>query len=207
MSVAEYLLSELQHLILSFRAVPRELGENMLWTTCAILVILWLLGWGLHLAGTAVHLLLVLALIIFILDLVTGHRTVFVRTGEGLRPLARLARLLQVPKEKQSELRKFPRFPAQLSLAVTVNRAGKFAMLQGVSTDLGEGGIGGIVDGDLEPGEYVLLIISDSRLETQLRPRAQVRYRKDKNYGFAFFDVSPMEQADVRQVCGKLMSG
>ena len=112
--MAEYLLSELQHLILSFRAVPRELGENMLWTTCAILVILWLLGWGLHLAGTAVHLLLVLALIIFILDLVTGHRTVFVRTGEGLRPLARLARLLQVPKEKQSELRKFPRFPAQL---------------------------------------------------------------------------------------------
>ena len=139
--MAEYLLSELQHLILSFRAVPRELGENMLWTTCAILVILWLLGWGLHLAGTAVHLLLVLALIIFILDLVTGHRTVFVRTGEGLRPLARLARLLQVPKEKQSELRKFPRFPAQLSLAVTVDRAGKLAMLQGVSTDLGEGGI------------------------------------------------------------------
>jgi len=193
--VAEYLLSELQHLILSFRAVPRELGENMLWTTCAILVILWLLGWGLHLAGTAVHLLLVLALIIFILDLVTGHRTVFVRTGEGLRPLARLARLLQVPKEKQSELRKFPRFPAQLSLAVTVDRAGKLAMLQGVSTDLGEGGIGGIVDGDLEPGEY------------ELRPRAQVRYRKDKNYGFAFFDVSPMEQADVRQVYGRLMSG
>jgi hypothetical protein len=80
-------------------------------------------------------------------------------------------------------------------------------MLQGVSTDLGEGGIGGIVYGDLEPGEYVLLIISDSQLETQLRQRAQVRYRKDKNYGFTFFDVSPMEQADVRQVYGRLMSG
>jgi hypothetical protein len=80
-------------------------------------------------------------------------------------------------------------------------------MLQGVSTDFGEGGIGGIIDGDLKPGEYVLLMISDSRLQTQLEPRAQVRYRKDKNYGFEFFDVSPMEQADVRQLCGRLMSG
>ena len=58
---------------------------------------------------------------------------------------------------KQSGLRRFHRFPARLSLAVTVDRAGKLAILQGVSTDLGEGGIGGIVDGDLQPGEYVLL--------------------------------------------------
>jgi len=132
----------------------------------------------------------------------------FVRKGEGLRPLlAVLVRLLQVPGKKQPAFRRFPRLLAQLSLAVTVERAGELAMLQGVSTDLGEGGIGGIVVGDLEPGEYVLLTISDSRLETQLEPHAQVRYRKDKNYGFAFFDVDPMEQADVRQLCERLVSG
>jgi hypothetical protein len=104
-------------------------------------------------------------------------------------------------------LRRFPRFPAQLSLAVTVDRAGELAMLQGVSTDLGEGGIGGIVEGNLELGECVLLMISDSRLGTQLEPRAQVRYRKDKNYGFAFFDVGLSEQARVRQLCERLASG
>jgi hypothetical protein len=108
--------------------------------------------------------------------------------------------------KKTLELRRFPRFPAQLSLAVTVERAGKVAMLQGVSTDLGEGGIGGTIDGDLEPGEYVLLMISDSRLGAQLVPSAQVRYRKDKNYGFAFSDLGPIEQANVRQLCGRLMS-
>jgi hypothetical protein len=112
-----------------------------------------------------------------------------------------------VPWKKQLGVRRFPRFAARLSFAVTVNRAGKLAMLQGFSTDLGEGGIGGIVDGDLEPGEYVLLSICDSRLEAQLEPRAQVRYRKDNNYGFAFFDVGPIEQADVRQLCGRLVSG
>jgi len=109
--------------------------------------------------------------------------------------------------KKQPVVRRFPRFPAQLSFAVTVDRAGKLAMLQGVSTDLGEGGIGGMVDGDLAPGEYVLLRISDSWLETQLEPRAQVCYRKDNYYGFAFFDVSPIAQADVRQFCGRLVSG
>jgi len=132
----------------------------------------------------------------------------FVAKGEGLSPLlAVLERLLQVPGKRQVAVRRFPRFPARLSLAVTVDRAGKLAMLQGVSTELGEGGIGGVVDGDLEPGEFVLLTISDSRLKTQLEPRAQVRYRRDNHYGFAFSDAGPIEQATVRQLCGRLASG
>jgi CheY-like chemotaxis protein len=131
----------------------------------------------------------------------------FVPKGEGLRPLlAVLARLLQTPGKEQPAVRRFPRFPARLALSVTVNRAGELAMLQGVSTDLGEGGIGGIVDGDLEPGEYVLLTISDS-LETQFEPRAQVRYRIANSYGFAFSNVGPLEQASVKQLCGRLASG
>jgi CheY-like chemotaxis protein len=136
------------------------------------------------------------------------HVDTFVAKGEGLRPLLDvLARLLQVRGKKQFVVRRFPRFPARLSLAVTVDRAGQLAMLQGVSTELGEGGIGGIVDGDLESGECVLLTISDSRLKTQLEPRAQVRYRRDNHYGFAFSDVGPTEQANVRQFCGRLVSG
>jgi CheY-like chemotaxis protein len=136
------------------------------------------------------------------------HVDAVVAKGEGLRPLlAVLARLLQVPGKKQRAVRRFPRFPARLSLAVTVDRAGKLAMLQGVSTELGEGGIGGIVDGELEPGECVLLTISDSRLKAQLEPRAQVRYRRDNHYGFAFSDVGPMEQANVKQLCERLVSG
>jgi len=108
---------------------------------------------------------------------------------------------------KQSGLRRFHRFPTRLSLAVTVDRAGKLAILQGVSTDLGEGGIGGIVDGDLEPGEYVVLTICDSQLKTQLEPRARVSYRRNNHYGFAFSDVGLTEQANVRQFCGRYVSG
>jgi hypothetical protein len=48
----------------------------MLWTIFAILIILWLLGWGFHVAGSFIHLLLVIALIVAIINLVSGRRAV-----------------------------------------------------------------------------------------------------------------------------------
>jgi hypothetical protein len=48
----------------------------MLWTIFAILLILWLLGWGFHIAGGLIHLLLVIAVIVLIINLVTGRRAV-----------------------------------------------------------------------------------------------------------------------------------
>ena len=48
----------------------------MLWTIFAILIILWLLGWGFHVAGGLIHILLVIALVVAIINLVGGRRTV-----------------------------------------------------------------------------------------------------------------------------------
>jgi Family of unknown function (DUF5670) len=48
----------------------------MLWTVFAVLLILWLLGFSLHVAGGLIHLLLVAALIVLIVNLITGRRTV-----------------------------------------------------------------------------------------------------------------------------------
>jgi hypothetical protein len=48
----------------------------MLWTIFAILLILWLLGWGFHVAGGLIHILLVIALIVAIINLASGRRTV-----------------------------------------------------------------------------------------------------------------------------------
>lgn len=48
----------------------------MLWTIFAIILILWLLGFSLHIAGGLIHLLLVVALIVLIVNLITGRRTV-----------------------------------------------------------------------------------------------------------------------------------
>ena len=48
----------------------------MLWTIFVILLILWLLGWVFHVAGSLIHLLLVVALVVAIINLLTGRRTV-----------------------------------------------------------------------------------------------------------------------------------
>jgi Family of unknown function (DUF5670) len=48
----------------------------MLWTIFAILIILWLLGWAFRVAGSFIHLLLVVALIVAIINLVSGRKTV-----------------------------------------------------------------------------------------------------------------------------------
>jgi len=46
----------------------------MLWTIFGIILILWLLGFSLHIAGSLIHILLVVALVVLILNLVTGRR-------------------------------------------------------------------------------------------------------------------------------------
>jgi hypothetical protein len=48
----------------------------MLWTIFVILLILWLLGFSLHIAGGLIHLLLVVAVIVLIFNLIAGRRTV-----------------------------------------------------------------------------------------------------------------------------------
>jgi hypothetical protein len=47
---------------------------NMLWTIFVVLLILWLLGFSLHIAGGLIHLLLVIALVILVINLVGGRR-------------------------------------------------------------------------------------------------------------------------------------
>lgn len=46
----------------------------MLWTIVAVFLILWLLGFSLHVGGSLIHLLLVVALIVFVINLLSGRR-------------------------------------------------------------------------------------------------------------------------------------
>jgi Family of unknown function (DUF5670) len=46
----------------------------MLWTIFVIILVLWLLGFSFHVAGGLIHLLLVVALVVLIINLVTGRR-------------------------------------------------------------------------------------------------------------------------------------
>ena len=46
----------------------------MLWTIVVILLVLWLLGFSLKIAGGLIHILLVIALIVIVFRLLTGRR-------------------------------------------------------------------------------------------------------------------------------------
>ena len=48
----------------------------MLWTILVILLILWLVGFLTKVGGGLVHLVLVIALIVLVIQLVTGRRAV-----------------------------------------------------------------------------------------------------------------------------------
>jgi hypothetical protein len=47
----------------------------MLWTIFVIILVLWLLGFSFHIAGGLIHLLLVVALIVLIINLISGRRS------------------------------------------------------------------------------------------------------------------------------------
>jgi hypothetical protein len=46
----------------------------MLWTIFVILLVLWVLGFSFHIAGGLIHLLLVVALVVLVINLVSGRR-------------------------------------------------------------------------------------------------------------------------------------
>jgi len=53
------------------RAVRRK---TMLWTIFVILVVLWLLGFSFHIAGSLIHILLVIAVVVLVFNLISGRR-------------------------------------------------------------------------------------------------------------------------------------
>jgi diacylglycerol kinase len=64
---AQYCLSKLQCLW--------NKESHMLWTIFVVLVVLWLLGFSLHVAGGLIHLLLVVALVVLVFNLLSGRRS------------------------------------------------------------------------------------------------------------------------------------
>ncbi len=47
----------------------------MLWTMVGILLVLWLLGFSMHVGGGLIHALLVIAIVVFLFNLLSGRRS------------------------------------------------------------------------------------------------------------------------------------
>jgi hypothetical protein len=49
---------------------------GIIYTIISVLFVLWLIGFVLHIGGSLIHLLLVIAVVVFLFNMITGRRTV-----------------------------------------------------------------------------------------------------------------------------------
>ena len=54
----------------------RKERKFMLYTIIGILLLLWVLGFSMNVGGNVIHALLVVALVVFLINLITGRRAV-----------------------------------------------------------------------------------------------------------------------------------
>ena len=89
--------------------------------------------------------------------------------------------------------RKFGRFLIDLRLIVHGKNT-----LHGRTKNLGEGGLGATVAGDIPFGEFVELQFQVPNHQDPLVIRAEVRYRQGFQYGFKFIDATEDQVAIIR---------
>jgi hypothetical protein len=72
---SKFLLDHIANLCRNSVLKPTQQKDvSMLWTIIVILIVLWLLGFIGHFGGALIHLLLVIAVIILIINLLQGRR-------------------------------------------------------------------------------------------------------------------------------------
>jgi hypothetical protein len=61
---------------MTFGLGRKRKGDSvMLWTIAVILLVLWLLGFSMHVGGGLVHLLLVIAIVVIVFNFISGRRS------------------------------------------------------------------------------------------------------------------------------------
>lgn len=95
--------------------------------------------------------------------------------------------------------RAFPRYPVQTSFLIIDDEAPANAVSYGESSDLSEGGMGGILEQKLDlPLQRVVLLRVTLSAETALTTRASLRHRAGARHGFQFLDLTAAQLQIVR---------
>jgi CheY-like chemotaxis protein len=127
----------------------------------------------------------------------------FVHKSEGVPALlAALQKVLgAVPTFRV--VRRFPRYRVRVPLVLTLERPQQTAVMRGISTTIGEGGLGCRLNGSLKPGDFVWIDLCEPKPLAPL-PGATVRYRNGNEYGFEFQHINTAQQLEIRRYCEHL---
>ena len=94
--------------------------------------------------------------------------------------------------------RNSPRHPLSVALDVIALRSGVPENLPGRCTDLSEGGVGGMVAGEIAAGQQVAVELRLPNVGVPVRARALVRYHGRLRCGFEFVGLSVEQREMIR---------
>ncbi|MFZ3342578.1 MAG: TonB family protein [Terriglobales bacterium] len=100
------------------------------------------------------------------------------------------------PALEKAQRRNSPRHPIDVPLDVILLRSGVPENLPGRCTDLSEGGVGGMIAGELSAGQQVAVELRIPKVGVPVRARALVRYQGELRCGFEFVGL-PVEQREM----------
>ena len=90
-----------------------------------------------------------------------------------------------------------PRYRIRVPFVLWEGQAPESQVFYGESSDLGEGGMAGVVEGDLNLSRAVRLrlVFPNATLDT----RAGIRHRSGQSYGFQFLDLTPPQREIIKR--------
>lgn len=100
--------------------------------------------------------------------------------------------------------RRFPRYKLDTNIRVTELHSGLAHTVKGRSREISEGGMGGILAGEVSAGQTVLVEFPLPTARQELTVRALVHRYSTSHYGFEFVQTSPMVLQDIRLACQHL---
>ncbi len=106
----------------------------------------------------------------------------------------------QAAVKAQRRLRRFSRHRYDARIQVSVFRDGLTTACWGRTNELGQGGVGATLSGDLRPGEVVSLEFPIPLPPHAMKLRAVVRHSKGLRCGFEFLVLTDEEELTLRQV-------
>jgi hypothetical protein len=103
--------------------------------------------------------------------------------------------------KQKSWRRRHPRYRADFPLKATALGEDGYAEIQGRCSDIGQGGIGTILNGEVPSGEVVSLELHLPSSLKSLAVRAIVRYQKGFVHGLEFLGLSDEQQLAINTFC------
>ena len=109
-----------------------------------------------------------------------------------------------LPTTNYDRLRRFSRHRFDARIKASVSRQGLSTTCWGLTSEIGQDGMGATLSGEFEVGEVVSLEFPIPVRPHVMELRAAVRYRKGLRCGFEFLILTDQQKVTLSELCAML---